>query len=767
MSRVVGRVVGQVRRHVVRATIIVASASAFAAPALGAQGWIVPRPCGLGLQPIEGRTPPIVRDCSAGIVRTRSEVRVELADHVLRYEVEERFVNRGATLGEADYLFPLPTNAAFQNLALSIDGELVAGETMNAGQARNIYESIVRARRDPALVEWMGHGLLHARIFPLEPGRERTVVVRFQSVAPREGDALRIDYFRGGAPGTTNVRDGGDASFTLSYRQAPELGAPFSPTHQLDVADRDGRRVVTVRGDARDVTLLVPVRARNEAAITALNYAPGNEDGFTLLSVTPPAGRRTDVIPRDVTLVLDVSGSMNGRKIEQARAAGRQLLSTLHESDRFRLIDFSSDVHTFRDDFVAATPDNVREATRYLAALDASGSTNIEGALREALRPAVVRGRLPVILFVTDGEPTVGDTRPDHLAAMAADANAHAEEPRRIFTFGLGSDVNVGLLEQLAFQGRGTSQFVRPDESVERMVGIVADRLVGPMLTDVRVHVDGDVRLSRMLPGETTDIFADRDLSLVARYSGHGRARVVVEGRRGTTPVTWTSTVDFPDRDRENSFVSRLWATQRVGYLSAEKRNNGGSSEIDDEIRSLGERYGIPTEFTSYLVTERQDLLVRPAMMGAGGGQVAAMTPAAMNSRVKDAASLAFEAAKVASAQRSMSNVAAIDSLSLANGRPMRDKDEARGTRRVDGRTFMLHDAAWTDVRYHAGMQVTTIKPYSKAYFDLLQQVPELKPVFALGDRVVVVGKTRAIRVDDSGVAQMTPSAMLALVSGW
>jgi len=585
-------------------------------------------------------------------------------------------------------------------------------------------------------------------------------------VAPREGDALRVDYFRGGAPGTTNVRDGGDASFTLSYRQAPEFGAPFSPTHQLEVADRDGRRVVTVRGDARDVTLLVPVRARNEAAITALNYAPGNEDGFTLLSVTPPAGRRADVIPRDVTLVLDVSGSMNGRKIEQARAAGRQLLSTLHEADRFRLIDFSSDVHTFRDDFVAATPDNVREATRYLAALDASGSTNIEGALREALRPAVVRGRLPVILFVTDGEPTVGDTRPDHLAAMAADANAHAEEPRRIFTFGLGSDVNVGLLEQLALQGRGTSQFVRPDESVERMVGIVADRLVGPVLTDVRVHVDGDVRLSRMLPGETTDIFADRDLSLVARYSGHGRARVVVEGRRGTTPVTWTSTVDFPDRDRENSFVSRLWATQRVGYLSAEKRNHGGSSEIDDEIRALGERYGIPTEFTSYLVTERQDFPVRTAMMGAGGGQVAAMAPAAMNSQVRDA-SVAFEAAKVASAQRSMSNVAAIDSLSLANGRPMRDKDEARGTRRVDGRTFMLHDAAWTDVRYHAGMQVTTIKPYSKAYFDLLQQVPELKPVFALGDRVVVVGKTRAIRVDDSGVAEMTPSAMMALVSGW
>jgi len=731
-------------------------------PALSAQGWVVPRPCGLGIQPLDVRTQPIVRDCSANIVRTRSDVRVELADHVLRYEVEERFINRGGTLGEADYLFPLPTNAAFQNLALSIDGELVAGETMNAGEARNIYESIVRARRDPALVEWMGHGLLHARIFPLEPGKERTVVVRFQSVAPREGDALRIDYFRGGAPGTTNVRDGGRTSFTLNYRQAPDLGTPYSPTHQLDVADRDGRRTVDVRGDARDVTLLVPVRARNEAAITALNYAPGNEDGFTLLSVTPPAERRTDVIPRDVSLVLDVSGSMQGRKIEQARAAGHQLLSTLRESDRFRLIDFSSDVRTFRDDFVAATPANIREAARYLDALDASGSTNIEGALREALRPAVVRGRLPVILFVTDGEPTVGDTRPDHLAAMATDANARADERRRIFTFGLGSDVNVGLLEQLALEGRGTSQFVRPDESVERMVGIVANRLVGPVLTDVRVHVDGgDVRLARMLPGESTDIFADRDLSLVARYTGHGRARIVVEGRRGTTPVTWTSTVDFPDRERENSFVARLCATQRVGYLSAEKRRNGGSSELDAEIRSLGERYGIPTEFTSYLVQEPQAMPVRTVQLDMAGARQRAAGSAS------PAPTVAFEQAKAASAQRAVTNMAMIDSLASVAGGVARGDKDAAGARRIDGRTFTLSDGAWTDARYHPGMQTTTIKPYSKAYFDIVQQLPELKQVFALGGRLIVVGKASAIRLDDSGVSELSAAALASLTRSW
>jgi Ca-activated chloride channel family protein len=441
-------------RYLVRAGLAVIAAVSVRATA-GAQGWIVPRPCAGDVRPMDARPAPII-DCRANITRTRSDVHVELADRVLHYEVEERFVNRGAVVGEADYLFPLPANAAFQDLKLSIDGQLVSGETMNAGDARRIYEQIVRSQRDPALVEWMGHGLLRARIFPLNPGEEKRIVVRFQSVAPREGDALRIDYFRGASGGPTTVRDGGASSFTLSLRPAPELGTPYSPTHTLDFADHDGRREAVVRGDARDVTVLVPVRRNADAAITMLPYAPGNEDGFALVTVTPPAVNRGETTPRDITLVLDVSGSMQGRKMDQARAAGRQLLGTLRPDDRFRIIDFSSDVRTFRDEFVPANSSNVREASRYLDALEAQGGTNIEGALREAVRPSTTEGRLPLVLFITDGEPTVGDGQPDHLAAIANDANARGAR-RRVLTFGLGSDVNVGLLEQLALEGRGTA----------------------------------------------------------------------------------------------------------------------------------------------------------------------------------------------------------------------------------------------------------------------------------------------------------------------
>jgi Ca-activated chloride channel family protein len=734
-----------------------------AAPPLAAQGWIIPRPCIMDVQPIrDDRPAPMpIRDCGASIARSRSDVHVELADRVLHYEVEERFVNRGGRVGEADYIFPLPGDAAFQDLKLSINGQLVSGEMMNAGEARRIYEGIVRAQRDPALVEWMGHGLVRARIFPLNPGEEKRVVIRFQSVAPREGDALRIDYFRGTAPNgtapsgaTSNVRDDGSSSFVVSYRPTAELGNPYPPTHRLDVSDRDGRREVTVRGDARDVTLLVPLRKSSAASIAMLPYAPGNEDGFALITVSPPATRRDETTPRDVTLVLDVSGSMSGRKMEQARAAGRQLLGTLRPTDRFRLVDFSSDVRTFRDDFVPATTENMRQATRYFDALEASGSTNIEGALREALRPSTPAGRLPLVLFVTDGEPTVGERTPQGLASIAASLRHDA----RIFSFGLGADVNVTLLEQLALDGRGTSQFVRPDESVERMVGIVAERLVDPVLTDVRVRTEGGVRLSRMLPSQTADVFAERDLVLFARYSGHGSSRIVVEGRRRGQPVRWESTVDFPDRERENPFVARLWATQRVGFLSAEKRKNGGNAEIDDEIRSLGERYGIPTEFTSYLVMEpgvvANRMMRRQSMQPAPAAAGAMNAPAAMRD-------MSFEAAKAASAQRTITTAVALDSMAAASER----KDG--GTRRVDGRTFVLDAGVWTDVRFKPGMQKLAIKPYSKAYFDLVAQLPELRPVFALGSRVIVVGKSRAIELSDKGDSELSASTLGALVKAW
>jgi Ca-activated chloride channel family protein len=726
--------------------------------------------------PIEDRARPIaIRPCDASVVRVRSDVRAELvgngASRVVRYEVEERFVNNGGRVGEADYMFPLPKGAAFQDLKLSINGELVSGETMSATDARRIYEEIVRRQRDPALVEWMGYGLLRARIFPINPGEEKRVVVRFQMVAEREGDAVRVDYFRGAKnePGLTRDiprPNQGSSSFTFIYPRTPELGTAYSPTHGIDVNDNGSERRVDVRGDASDLTLLIPLRERNEAAISVLANAAGGEDGFALISLSPPASlTRGDVTPRDVTLVLDVSGSMSGVKMNQARAAGHQMLATLRPDDRFRLIDFSSDVHTFRDEFLSATPQNIRAAGQYLDELQAQGSTNISGALREALganRGPEAIERMPVVLFITDGEPTIGERDPARIAESAS----HDRGSARVFTFGVGADVNVTLLEQLALQGRGTAQFVRPDESVERAVSLVAGRIVDPVLTDVRVRTDGDVRLSKILPEQPVDLFAGQDLVLLARYAGHGDARVTFEGKRGRQTVRWTSTVDFPDRERGNPFVARLWATQRIGWLSAEKRKNGGSSEIDDEIRGLGERFGIPTEFTSYLVQE-------PGMVAAGRrfdtsrstqlqAVVATSVPPSAAPVMRDKS---FEEAKAASAQRVAMSTVVIDSMMR---RAIGGGAAGSNMKRAGSHTFILKDSVWTDVRQaSSGTRTIRIKAYSKAYFDLIDAVPDLRAIFAIGDRVMAQGRAVTVVVSDSGVEQLGGVEITMVANSW
>ena len=739
----------------------------------GAQGRLIPRPCPQPVPPPcrEGRCPEVlpIRPCIANnaIIRTSSQVRVEMVNRVLRYEVDETFVNTGGGLGEADYLFPLPAGSAFEDLKLSINGELVSGETMNAGEARRIYEDIVRRHRDPALVEWMGAGLLRARIFPINPGEEKRVVVRFQSVAQREGDALRVDYVRGTEPAQTpvampvireRINDINEDievanSFSLTYDNTRDYGAPYSPTHRLNVRDRGGRRVVNASGDGREVTILLPLARASAAAVSVLTHRLDSDPGYALITITPPSatGRTT---PRDVTFVLDVSGSMRGEKLDQAKAAGHALLASLSRADRFRLIDFATDVNSFRDDFVDATPANIRDARRYLDGLRAEGSTNISGALEEALNVRTDREHLPLIVFLTDGEPTVGERNPDAIAAIAARLRGDA----RLFTVGVSADVNSSLIERLAMEGRGTAHFVRSGENVERPVSLLASRLTNPVLTNVRVSVDG-VRLSQVLPSGSIDIFAGQDLVLLARYEGDGNATVRIEGLSATGRTSWSSRAQFGRRNSNNAFVPRLWAAQRIGWLAAEKRRHGGNTEMDAEIRSLGERFGIPTEFSSYLVVEPAMQLARRAadaaapvpMMVGGAGAVAASAPPATANEAR------FEASRQAAAQRDAKSLAVLDSMSMA----------ATGARQVGTRQFVQQGKVWTDQRYVPSQRTVQVKAFSPLYFELVNQLNGLKEALALGDEVLVAGKNVAIQVGTSGMERMTPQQVSELVKAW
>lgn len=760
-----------------------------------AQGRVIPRPC---MRPVPPRCAPNV-DCAVAMIpcpvapieRISSDVQASLegGGRVVRYEITEKFVNRGPGLGEADYIFPLPNGAAFEDLRLEINGELVSGETLPADKARQIYEDIVRRQRDPALVEWIGYGLVRARIFPLPTGQEKRVVVRFRSVVRREGSALRVDYARGTDPGqrtpvvmpATIERDDDDerttgwSRFTLTIPRGADYGEPYSPTHSLRIRDRGDRREVRASGTAGNITVLLPLRRPNEPSITVVAHAPDREDGYALIAISPPAAR-TRALPRDVTFVVDVSGSMRGSKLEQAKAAGRAILASLARGDRFRVIDFSTDVHSYRDGFIAATPENIRDARRYIDGLRAEGSTNISGALEEALDVDVTptRGgrleRMPFVVFVTDGEPTVGERNPDLIAAMAARLRNEA----RVFTFGVGAEIHAGLIEQLALEGRGTAHFVSGNESVERAVSLLAQRLTSPVLSNVRVRAEG-VRLTNLHPVLPIDLFAGQDLVLLARYDGSGEARIWVETDSPDGRLSWTRDVRFPGRENDNVFVGRLWAAQRLGWLAAEKRKRGGSSELDAEIKSLGEKFGIPTEFSSYLVLEpgmnvaadrRRDASVpMPAnapSSRANEGRVAlqsvVVTGAAASMERKEQE---FAAAKQAAQQRDAKSLADVDAASQVG-------DELqKNTRQVEQRTFKLVSGVWTDVRQTPTMRTVQVKPFSPLYFDLVQQLKGLGPTLALGERVIVAGRAVAIEFTSVGQERMSESDLRAVVAAW
>jgi len=455
---------------------------------------------------------------------------------------------------------------------------------------------------------------------------------------------------------------------------------------------------------------------------------------------------------------------MRGQKLEQAKAAGHALLSSLTRIDRFRLIDFSTDVNTFADGFVDATPANIRDARRYLDALRAEGSTNISGALEEALRARTNGERLPLVVFLTDGEPTVGERNPDAIAAIAARHRGEA----RLFTFGVSADVNSALIERLAVEGRGTAHFVRGDENVERPVSLLASRLTNPVLTNVRVTVDG-VRLSRVQPSGSLDLFAGQDLVLLARYDGDGDATVRIEGQSANGSMSWSSRAQFNRRTNGNAFVPRLWAAQRIGWLAAEKRRNGGNPEMDAEIRSLGERYGIPTEFSSYLVVEpgmrvasaRVDAAARIrtgfadssrlslSQVVTTGVSAAAAPPATANEA-------RFELSKQAAAQRDAKSLAVLDSMSVVSG-----------AKQVGTKQFTQQGKVWTDQSYVKTQRTVQVKAFSPLYFELVNQLPGLKDALSLGDEVLVSGRNVAIQVGTSGLERMTTQQVLELVKAW
>jgi Ca-activated chloride channel family protein len=706
---------------------LMAVATLVTAP-LHAQGWI------------EIERPP--RPGPAGaVLRVASEVSVTVTGRVARVAVEERFRNTGGGLAEGSYLYPLPGEAVFQNFSLWIGEQEIRGEVMQADEARGIYEQIVRRRRDPALLSLAGHGLVRAQVFPIGPGETRKVTLRYTQLLDRSGDAVRLRY----ALGDRGPTPGGEM-FRVRIPDAASFGAPYSPTHRVTATRNGGALDVRIDpGSGGDIELFLPLR-QGLVGTSVVAHAPGGEDGYFMLLLSPPPSPPAAVMPRDLTLIVDVSGSMSGAKLDQAKAALAQALGTLTGADRFRLIAFSSAVRPFRDGFVSATSDNIRDALGFVDGLTADGGTNIEGALDAALGRRAEAGRLDLVVFMTDGLPSVGERSPERLAERAAGRLAGA----RLFAVGIGHDVNTYLLDRLASEGRGSAAYVAPEASVETTMGTLLGKLRYPALVNLRI-VSAPVRLHDASPATLPDLFYGEELVLLGRYTGSGGGPVVIEGERNGRRERFSADARFPGSEQGNEFVPHLWAARRIGDLTRQIRLEGASTDLLAEVRNLGLRYGILTEYTSYLVQE-------PGAVAAGGmpRAVASPAPEAQSGRA------AFEAASRSADLSAAGNLAA---ARATEARLSPAGDAAGGVRRAGGRIFILRDGVWTDAGHRDSLHVTTVAPYSEAWFALVRALPELVPCLRLGDAVLVAGREASVRVAAGGRTTWRAGELTELVS--
>ena len=690
------------------------------AAALAAQGWIEP------MRPLAG----------GRIEKLRSAVQVAVSGRVARVTVEEWFRNTGAVMDEGSYLYPLPGEAAFSDFSLWQGDQELKGEIMDATLARSIYEAIVRKKRDPALIELAGHGLLRARVFPINPGETRKITLRYTQLLDRVGDAWRFRFASGASPAPR--------SFHMAVDGAGGIGDPYSPTHRI-TASRSGSRLDVAVADSSgsgDFELLLPL-TQGLVGVSLIPYRPvGEADGYFMMLLAPGRTTETERLPRDVVAVLDISGSMSGEKLEQGKAALLQLVRTLRAGDRFRLIAFSAAVRREAPGWSDATPENVRRAEEWVHSLTPEGGTNIAGALTEAFAAPPARGALGVVVFLTDGLPTAGETDPERLAE-AAD---RARGPFRVFSFGIGYDVNTYVLDRLTERARGASEYLGPDHNIETAVGALAAKIASPVMTDLALSGDG-AEVYDLQPGSLPDLFAGDEMVIFGRYrnAGHRPWSATVTGRRNGRDESFAARVP-EGQPATSEYVAHLWAARKAGALAREIRLHGQTPELMNALKELALRHGILTEYTAYLVQE-------PAVAVMGKMEDRAAPPQQ------------FGAPAVAKARREAQSANAMVPADAAElDRAARTRMDGVETRRIGGRMFVRRDSVWTDLRHGDSLRVVTVAPFSDAYFALVRALPELVQPVALEPAVLVAGRRVSIKIGAGGKSVWDGGELEALV---
>lgn len=532
-------------------------------------------------------------------------VTIAIDDQVAVTTVEQAFRNHTTRDLEATYLFPVPKGANVNKFTMWVGDTETAGELLDAKKANQVYTDIVRRTQDPGILEYMGNNLMRLKVFPVQPGKDQKVKISFTAVAPQDNGVVEYVYpLKTDGKGAKTLED---FSVKATIKSQHPVQSVYSPTHAIALVRKSDKEVGMTfeRSQAvldKDFQLFYSV-GNKEIGITPVAHRPiSAEDGYFLLLISPQLeASKSNVIPRDLVLVLDTSGSMDNVKMDQARKALKHCLSNLNAGDRFAIVSFSTNVRTYRDALVEANGEQLDNAKKWVDGLKAGGGTAIQTALDTALEMRTKDdGRSFTVVFLTDGQPTIGEMRPEQIIRNVAAKNS---ANTRIFTFGVGDDVNTALLDQISDNSRALSTYVRPAEDIETKAASLYGKISHPVLANVRLTTSENIKVHEIYPPALPDLFFGGQLVVLGKYSGHGPAAVKLSGYVGKEKRDFAYDVNFPSRtEGDREFVEHLWARRKVGFLLDQIRINGEQKELMDEMLGLAKKYGIATPYTSYLV---------------------------------------------------------------------------------------------------------------------------------------------------------------------
>lgn len=723
-------------------------------------------------------TPPVVGDSPIArpLELTGYTVEGSVEDLVANLTFHITFQNPTAQRLEGELVMPIPADTALSGFEMTMGGKMVKGELLESDKARTIYENIVRSMRDPGLLELIGERMIRARVFPIEPHGQITIRMDVTQVLRKSGELTSLRVPLRSAKMSRSTK--GAASVTLALNAASPLRALYSPLPGVKIAKLgDNRARVSWKQGAsepEDLDLFWSAQ-RDPLAAGILAYREGTEDGFFLLNLSPKAKAETaQAAPKDLVFVVDRSGSMEeGGKMDQARSALSYVVGRLDAGDRFGIVDFATGVAEFEDKLVTATPENKKKALAYIAAIEAAGGTNIEGGLKRGLELlAKAPGRVPMLFFMTDGLPTVGSTSVEDILRSAGDKNA--ELRARLFTFGVGTDVNTLLLDKLAAANRGAGDYVAPEENIEAKVSSLYLKVAKPAMTDVKLSWEG-VDVAQVYPRPVDDLFHGSELTIMGRYKKGGKGVLKVSGMAGGKPVSFDFPVELPAAASKHAFVPRLWAGKKIGHELDAIRLSGqpASQEAVDDIVKLAKKYGIVTPYTSFLVVEegmnmaaaRQDAArsmeamrfgaLNSGAAGGGAGSFMAQRQSRALSAMRGAISASAPMAMVKGSPAAFDMAEAPPSMFAAAEADARAELKAAGkkevaTKQCGGKTFYRRGDAWVDGDYELAGSPDTVKIgyLSAQYFELVGRKPALGRWLSVGEKVTVLDGGTAYSIE-------------------